>query len=88
MNSRQLAKLRKDVEAFHNKIIAGGGKMTKYLCPHCHKQVPTRRPTKDDVTDKGYWDSLKACFECGELAVVMSYPSGRCVAYVPVESVR
>ena len=69
----QLAK----IDAMHGAWIEMGHKLTSYQCPHCRRMVQTRQPKKSMVSEKGYWDSARICLNCGELAFVCVYPSGK-----------
>ena len=48
-----------------------------YACPHCHKPIETRVPTKKLVSDKGYWDSAVMCPSCKGLNFKKVWPGGK-----------
>lgn len=62
------------------KWVESGGKVAIYECQFCHKENETQRPQKNMVSRKGYWDSVKICFECSRLNFVKVYPNGKTIA--------
>ena len=58
-----------------------GHKVTTWICPCCGKKNETAQPENSMVTLKGFWDSAKICYECGDLAFVRVYPSGKTKAF-------
>lgn len=77
MLKKELLKLRKAVEVSHINWLKKGNKVCSYGCNHCGKMINTKRPTKDMVSEKGYWDSLTICVECGKANYIRVYPSGK-----------
>jgi hypothetical protein len=51
-------------------------KTAKYNCPHCEAEITTQIPTSEQVTDKGYWDSLRACSQCRKVYFFKIWPDG------------
>lgn len=62
---------------YNSNWATKGGKLGEYICPCCSKKNQTPMPNKKDVSDKGYWDSLTTCYECGDLFFVFKYPNGQ-----------
>jgi hypothetical protein len=77
MTKKELKNIRERLKAFNDRWVSEGHKLCNYKCPHCGKLIPTRRPTKDMVGPKGYWDSCQICIECGKLNFVVVRPSGK-----------
>lgn len=71
-----LIKLREQMLTYYERC---GDKQlfTAYICNHCKSIVPTHCPTRDQVSSKGYWDSMTTCLACGRLNFVCIFPSGR-----------
>lgn len=65
--------------AFNSNWAAKGGKVKSYICPCCLKENQTPVPSKKEVSDKGYWDSLTTCYECGDIAFLFKYPNGQII---------
>ncbi len=65
------------MEAFHKRVVASGNKLTTYVCPHCKKTLNTLQPRKNECVSKGFWDSLKRCYECDQPSFVTVYPDGK-----------
>lgn len=47
------------MEACFEKVVANGGNLTTYVCPHCNNTINTVQPDKKSVTSKGYLIALK-----------------------------
>lgn len=68
---------RKARAEFLKKWKAKGQKTTFYTCLHCLNGIETIRPGKDDVPERGYWDTLAACPTCRALNFIKVYPTGK-----------
>lgn len=69
--------LKEQMEETFAKVKANGGKTTKYFCHHHKDLVETVQPTKELVSSKGFWDSMKTCHICENLNFVTVWPSGK-----------
>jgi len=76
MRNEPATTFKQQMEAFHKKMLNNGKTLTQWTCPHCQKPNDTVQPKPGDVSSKGYWDSLKRCYECDESSFVSVYPSG------------
>lgn len=72
-----LVKLREQMMTFYARMVAAKKPFTGYVCNHCKHVIPTHCPTKEQVSSKGYWDSMTQCLACGRLNFVCIWPSGR-----------
>ena len=75
-----ISNLRVATADINSRWKARGKKLTSYDCQHCWESIVVRQPDPDDVGDKGCWDSLTLCTQCGGLNFVLTYPDGRTAA--------
>jgi len=68
---------KEEMKGYLKKWEASGNKVTSYVCQHCKKKIKTPQPTKKLVDSRGYWDSMKKCYECGGFNFVLIYPTGK-----------
>lgn len=61
---------------YNSNWASKGGKIKSFNCPHCGKENQTPMPSKKDVSEKGFWDSLTTCYECNDLFMIVKYPNG------------
>lgn len=81
MNKKELIEMRDKMVNYYTKIVQSGRKLTVYYCHNCKEMRLEECPTKDLVSSKGYWDSMKACYFCGGVNFVLTYPSGRTISH-------
>lgn len=72
-----MKKFKKDVLEWLENFKSKGGTVTTYVCPHCESTLETPQPTKNQVGSKGYWDSMKSCYECEKPSFVKTFPNGK-----------
>lgn len=75
---RDLQELRAANARFNEVWKQRGGRLTSYKCPDCGKRIQVRRPRKSDCSGD-CWSSLTTCIECGQIHMLLTYPSGRTV---------
>lgn len=76
-----MKKLKTDMLDWLDKYKSTGGKITTYVCPHCQSILET--PKAHGVGSKGYWDSLKVCYECEKPSFVKVWPNGKTEVLIP-----
>lgn len=77
METTQLKKVKENAKLFHDRVVSNGGTLTTYKCNHCEQKIECVQPTTAQVTDKGHWDGLKTCTNCGGLNFVKTWPTGK-----------
>jgi hypothetical protein len=71
-----LTTFKKECLSYLNRYKKNGGKLATITCCECLRKIKTPQPSKDEVSQKGYWDTMKKCYECGSYFFVKVYPSG------------
>lgn len=72
-----LMNLRDQCLAWNARAKARGEQFTKWICPHCLIAQEAMQPRPIMVDDRGFWDSLKTCLDCGHRSFVKVWPDGR-----------
>lgn len=71
--------------AWIDKAKLKGMQFSTHTCPHCESKLETPQPTKKEVTSKGYWESMKTCYECGKPVFVKTWPTGKTEVVDPLQ---
>lgn len=72
--------LLKDMQLSYNQRVMNSGKgfkLAAWECPYCKESNETVIPPAKFVhPEKGYWDSLTTCYECGNMSFMYKYADG------------
>lgn len=71
-----LRQMREGHEAYLQRIIKEGGKITTYTCQHCGDAQKAVQPRPEQTNRYGNWNGAKTCVNCGKTNFVHVWPDG------------